>query len=582
MSGGRFLSEFPGVSTEAWERAICGDLKGAGNAATLIWNAEDGLAIKPFYRAEDLGGLGFPDAAPGDFPYVRGTAASAEWRIREEIDEQDPEAANQAALQAVAGGAEEIAFRGTKLATSSDLGLFVAGLAGVPIYLKGVDQQAIGLIVARLKTRPHRASVCADLDWSANPGFAAELIAEMPAELVPFNIPAEEFQECGAGRIEEVGFTLAAAVDFVEEMKRRGLSADRAADAAGFSFSMGPEFFLEIAKLRAFRLAWAQAAECMGIGREHAKARIHARTSYWNRTVYDARVNMLRATTEAMSAVLGGADTVSTAPYDECYKAPDENSRRLARNIQLILKHEAQLARVADPGGGAYALEAVTGQIAAKAWKVFQEIEAAGGYRAAIADGLAGRILEQRKTARQLAIAQRRRVLTGTNRFADPRETALDRIDAGRGERRWRAGQMFEALRLRTERHIRRTGTTPLILLAEIGDAKMRTARSGFAADLLACAGLPSQARRFESAEAIAGAKADLIVLCSSDAEYLAIATVLLPRLRAAGTGTPVLVAGNPESAEQLKAGGIADFLHMRRNAVEFLTALLQTMGIGA
>jgi methylmalonyl-CoA mutase len=260
------------------------------------------------------------------------------------------------------------------------------------------------------------------------------------------------------------------------------------------------------------------------------------------------------------------------APFDECYKAPDAASRRLARNTQILLKQEALLSRVADPGAGSYCLEVITDFIASGGWKLMQEIEAAGGYRRASADGMVARILEKSQAAREKAVISRRRVFTGTNQYANPSERALERVDMSRVSRPVRGTLSYEQLRLRTERHAAGSGKVPRVLLAEIGDAKMRAARSNFAASLFACAGFQVVTERFDSAEEIAAVSADLIVLCSSDPEYLASATELLSMLKALGRSTPILVAGNPETAKQLKDAGVADFVHIRSNPIELLT----------
>jgi methylmalonyl-CoA mutase len=279
-----------------------------------------------------------------------------------------------------------------------------------------------------------------------------------------------------------------------------------------------------------------------------------------------------------MSAVLGGADSICVAPFDECARTPDDTSRRLARNTQIILKQEAFLARVADPGGGSYYLETLTDSIARKAWKQLQEIEAAGGFRKATA--MIAETLAARRAALDKSAVSRRRVLTGTNRFANAAERALDRMDSMPTADSFRAALPFEQLRLRTERSEIETGKTQRVLLAEIGDAKMRSARSTFVADFFACAGLATKIERFETPRHIASAHVDLIVLCSSDAEYLTLATALLTELKARSVETPVLIAGNPETSDQLRAAGVTEFVHLRSNPIELLTSLQQLLGI--
>ena len=221
-----------------------------------------------------------------------------------------------------------------------------------------------------------------------------------------------------------------------------------------------------------------------------------------------------------MAAVLGGADSVMVAPFDACYRGPDEASRRLARNTQLLLKHEAGMGRVADAAGGSYYVETITDFLASEGWKIMQGIEARGGYRKAQEDGAIAAALERSMAAREKAVASRRRVFVGTNQFANPAEQAMNRCEGGRICETKRGTQPYEELRLRTERHMAAGGQTPRVLLAEFGDVKLRAARSNFAANFFACAGFETVTRRFRRTQEIAAAEGDLIVLCSSDKEY--------------------------------------------------------------
>ena len=579
MATESLLSEFPAVSTEEWERIIRESISGAEYASRLIWHAEEGLAVRPYYRSEDLGSLTFLDAAPGEFPYVRGNGARGDWRIREEVDFSDPEEANRAASQAIAAGAEEIAFAAARIETSSDIAVLLANLNEIPIHFEHLNHSGARMLVDRLSKKPHSAPISAGIDPLADLDFSVELLRDADSGIRLFQIHAEEFQERAAGCIEEIGFTLAAAVEFTAEMQERGFEIGKITDSLSFSFAMGPEFFLQIAKLRAFRMVWAQAVESFGGNEEDAKAVIHARTSRWNTTVYDPHVNILRATTEAISAILGGAGSFLVAPFDDCYRQPEESSRRLARNTQIVLKRESLLSRVADPLGGSYLIETLTNAIATKSWKLFQELERAGGFRKAKAAGIVDAVLERRVTARDEAMAIRRLVLTGTNRFAVAAERLPNHVDAERIGSIGRSAQGFEQLRIRAE-HYAASARLPRILLAESGDAKMRRARSQFAVEFFACAGLASETKFFRSPEEIAESDADLVVLCSSDAEYLPVASELVPMLKARESRAGVVIAGNPDTAEQLRALGIAEFIHIRCNAVEVLSALQRQMGM--
>src|ERR1019366_2963583 len=580
MATDHLLHEFPPVSTQEWEEVILKDLKGADYAKKLVWQTDEGLAVKPYYRAEDIAALQYLDAAPGEFPFVRGAHAMADWRICEEIDAIDPEEANRAALSAVAAGAEEISFCNVTIENASDLGLLLANMSQIPVHFQSPDEHVIRLLMKRLAERREPSPVSTGFDPLTNLDFAAEVIRSAPPALAPFTIHGEEFEESGATAVEEVGFTLAAAVDFIAAMQSRGIAVGRAAGSVTLSFSTGANYFFEIAKLRAFRMVSAQAIENFGGTREEAKARIHARTSRWNKTIYDPHVNILRATTEAMSAILGGADSISVAPFDECYKSPDDASRRLARNTQILLKQEALLSRVADPGAGSFCIEFTTDFIAREGWKQMQALDAAGGYQESKSDGKIAQALKQSVATKEKAVLSRRRVFTGTNQYANLSERALDRVDFSRLTNVRRGTEVYELLRLRTERHEALTGKIPRVMLAEFGDVKMRSARSNFAANFFACAGFDIANQRFDSADEIAACDAALIVLCSSDAEYLALATELMPKLNARGRSTPVLVAGNPETTEQLKAAGIADYVHVRSNPIELLAKWQNNLGV--
>ena len=580
MATESFLSEFPPISTEQWEHIIREKITGAEYASKLIWHPEEGLAVKPYYRSDDLAGLQFLNAGPGEFPFVRGTRSKGDWRIREEIDLAEPEDANHCARAALAAGAEEIAFRHTRVENPGDLAILLADLHEAPIAFVDSEPAIVRLVIERISKRPHGAWISTDLDPLADLDLSAELLLNAPPGFRPFGIHADEFQERAAGSVEEVGFALSAAVDFVAEMQERGCSVDRIAASMSFSFAMGPEFFIQIAKLRAFRLVWSRAVETFGGANDAARTSIHACTARWNATLYDPQINILRATTEAISAVLGGADSISVLPFDDCFRLPDDDSRRLARSTQIILKKESVLSRVADPVGGSYMIEALTNSIASKAWKLFQELETAGGYRKALATGLIASVLDKRMASRENEVACRRYALIGTNRFADASAHVLKTVDGFQAGSLPRAAQSFETLRLRTERCTNQTGIQPRIVLAEIGDAKMRKARSQFAADFLACAGLVARKSPFASAKDIADSDAELIILCSSDAEYLPIAADLMPILKHHSEPAKIVIAGNPDTAEQLKDLGIVDFIHLRSNAVETLARIQQMIGI--
>lgn len=361
-------------------------------------------------------------------------------------------------------------------------------------------------------------------------------------------VRADWFHESGATAVQELGWALAWGVD---ELASRGPAE------LTFVYAVGSNYFFEIAKLRAARALWNQAAAAFPT---RARLRLHAVTALSNKSTYDPHTNLLRATTEALSAAIGGANAITIRPA--------RFSNHLARSIHRILKEEAHIDGVADPAAGSYYIEALSNQLAQAAWKVFQAIEAGGGYRKALESGaIAGELAAQRQ-ARKKAVASRRRTLVGVNNYPDLNETALGQEPVPAPEAgpfpALRLAEDFEQIRLRTERANR-----PTVLLLKRGDLKMRMARTNFCANFFGCGGFTI--RESEELEPAA-----LIVLCSSDAEYLAFARDICPRAPA-----PVIVAGNPkDQMEALQQAGVAGFVHVLSNAVDTLREWQTRLGM--
>ena len=208
MASDNLLQEFPRVTTQAWEEAIARDLKGADSARKLIWKTEEGLAVKPYYRAEDIAGLPFLDTAPGDFPYLRSTRFTGDWRIREEIEAADPEQANREARNAVAAGAEEIAFLSVVVRNASDLRMLLVDLQAIPVHFQNAGEPLLRLLIDRFKERRYPHSVSTGCNPLVSPDFAAEALGILAPGLIPFTIDGSEFEEAGATAVEEIGLSV--------------------------------------------------------------------------------------------------------------------------------------------------------------------------------------------------------------------------------------------------------------------------------------------------------------------------------------------------------------------------------------
>jgi methylmalonyl-CoA mutase len=395
-----------------------------------------------------------------------------------------------------------------------------------------------------------------------SPGWEISQDTPPPAEA----IRADLLHEAGAHCVQQLGYAIAAGVERLAALAATKPLADAAREIE-FVFAVGPSYFLEIAKLRAARLLWAQAVSAFGSKDDSAGSmRLHVRTARRSKSICDRYTNLLRATTEALSAVIGGCDRLMVEPFGfDAHRAV---------NIQRILMEEAHMDAVADPAGGSYYIEALTDSIAREAWKLFQQVEAEGGFAKALESGSIGKLLGGTRAARDQALSSRRRSLVGVNNYPDLTEkTPGTNAPAGLSSPlpQCRIAEPFEKIRQRTIEHARAAGRYPKVLLLRRGDAKMRGARVNFCLNFFGCAGFD-----MAESEEYAGTDADLIILCSSDPEYPAFAQEVCPNVK-----VPVLVAGNPkDQIAELKAAGVQGFVHMLSDMVETLTQLQNKLGI--
>jgi methylmalonyl-CoA mutase len=237
-------------------------------------------------------------------------------------------------------------------------------------------------------------------------------------------VHSRAWHESGANAVQELAFTLATGVEYLREMSDRELDANVAGPRIRFAITVGENFFMEIAKLRALRLTWSRAVEAFGGDAKAQRACLHVRTSHWNKTVYDAHNNILRATVEAFAGVAGGCDSMQVGAFDEVFRQPDDFSQRLARNTQLVLQKECELAHVIDPAGGSWYVESLTAELAGRAWSLFREIEKRGGMAAALAAGFPQEAIAVTAAEKIKSVRQRCQSIIGVNQYANPKEKA--------------------------------------------------------------------------------------------------------------------------------------------------------------
>ncbi len=609
----KLFTEFPPVSTEQWEAAITTDLKGADYERKLVWKTGEGFNVRPYYRAANLEGIDFLQAEAGRFPYVRGTHNDNTWLVHQTVAVECPKEANRTALKLLESGVDSIGFCiKSEEFTAQQLDELLSG-----IVLPAVERTFCGSKVSHIAemviayAERHgvakddlRANFCIDpiiADLSVKGDFCCnngEKCFARIAELIKatddykhvriVNVSGATFSNAGSTIVEELAFSLSAAHEYIVRLTDLGLSIDQVARKIRFSLAVTSNYFLEMAKFRAARLLWANIVKGYNPEKEcSCKMFAHATTSAWNQTVYDPYVNMLRGTTEAMSAAIAGVHSLEVTPFDYAFEAPTEFSMRIARNTELLLKHESHMDHVVDPAGGSYYIENLTKEIAEQAWALFREIEDKGGYIEAFR---AGAIVERVKASaatKDKNIATRRLTLLGANQYPNFNEVADKAIAeqcvtraAGEENRLtpYRGAMAFEAMRLKVDR----SGKTPKAFMLTCGSLAMARARAQFSCNFFACAGIRVMDNTFfksieEGVEAAIASKAEIVVVCSSDDDYATVA----PKVKELLADRAILVvAGAPACAPELEAQGITNFINVKSNVLETLKDYLNKLGI--
>ncbi|MCL2502812.1 MAG: acyl-CoA mutase large subunit family protein, partial [Bacteroidales bacterium] len=440
----KLFTEFPPIPTRQWETVIEKDLKGADYNKKLVWRTDEGLSIPPYYRKENLKDIKHLDAIPGCFPFVRGVKRDNNWFIHQGYcAHYNYKEANRQALDGIAKGVDSVGFcvDGSKECTLIDMEMLLTGinLEKIEINFEGcrcatalsyiysftdyVQKQSVSPQLVRgsfdfdpLRRLTTKGAFCHPDSMNRLKACVAAVEAFPGLRVV--GVEAYTIHAAGASAVQELAFGLAMGSEYLNRLIEDGCTAEEAARRIKFTFAVGANYFMEIAKFRAARLLWANMVKAYGAKDEHSmKMVVHAVTSPWNQTVYDPYVNMLRGTTEAMSAAIAGVDSLEVLPFDYAFRPPGEFSNRIARNTQIILKEEAYFDKVTDPSAGSYYIENLTQAIADAAWKLFNEVEEMGGYTAAFEAGFIQAQVKATAQKRDMNIATRRDTLLGTNQF---------------------------------------------------------------------------------------------------------------------------------------------------------------------
>jgi methylmalonyl-CoA mutase len=603
-------SEFPPATAEQWRKLVAAVLKSASFDERLVRRTYDGLRVEPLYPPQR-------DAAAIPFPRT-GSA----WTIMQRVDHPHAADANAEALHDIANGA-------------TGLALVFAGGAGEYGYGLPLDEQAISravqgvdlgrtvididchalpaeiakLIAALCK---HRSIAAPDMNirfgfdpigaMSASGGAAlaggeigSVLCAGMHALSEagfrgPFAVADGRLvHNAGGSEAQELAYVLAVAVAYLRILESAGIALAAARTLIYFRLAADAEQFLSMSKLRALRKLWARVEQSCSL--QPAPILIAAETAWRMMTRRDPYVNMLRTTVAVVGAGLGGADAVTVLPFSMALGLPDRFARRIARNTQLVLSEESNLARVSDPAAGAGGIEAITEQLCRTAWKEFQEIERAGGVEAALQRGMIQQKIAIVRSKRERAVATRKDAITGTSDFPDLGELPVTVADVAPTRPAYadarlfaalpsiRLAQPFEELRDVSDRMLANSGTRPQIFLACLGEVSDFSGRANFARNLFAAAGFEAiDGGAFPNNDQMIAAfrsrKASIACLCSSDERYAREGPAAVAALRNAGAA--VWVAGRPD--DELRKAGVSGFIFSGCDALAELRAAHRTL----
>ena len=417
----KLFEQFPPVTRQEWMDKINADLKGADFNKKLVWKSGEGFDVMPFYLQEDMKNLTYIDAF---LPlYLRGDVMTNSndrgvilpanrWLVRQNINVSDYSAANKKAVKILQKGIDSIGFiiGDPESINDENLTLLLDGInpdsSEINFLSEGRAREIISSLIRISGNKGFdkstlRGAVEADplgrlmingtLCIPVEAGFDYLAALTKETSILPnyrnIQVNGSNFTNAGSSTVQELGFSISMATEYLAQLTDRGISVEDAVSKIRFSFGIGSDYFMEIAKLRAARILWEQIADAYNVSdKKRFRMEIHSVTKVWNDTIDDPYINMLRTQTEAMSAVLGGTDSLTINPFD-IGDLPDEFSERIARNQQLILKEEAWFDKVADPSAGSYYIENLTSLIAENSWKLFTEIENMGGFISALNSG---------------------------------------------------------------------------------------------------------------------------------------------------------------------------------------------------
>lgn len=585
-----------------WLEQIRKDLK-SDDTSRFESREREGLRISP---------LGHPEASTKPLfigayrrPHHPEFAYANDWEMEVALGTDDLVKTNKRALELLSSGATSLRFQGIGISNQEELQLVLRQILPDAVQLhfdagEGAPALLFMLIDAmqqrsKLDLKALRGSVMFDVpgDWFRNGNFQfsesddwavlESMIQASTASLPSFRTLVHDgrsWHECGGAAVSELAFSLSAFQAAFQRLSQT-IEPGQLASVAALHLASGSDYFLNLAKFRAARLLWHMFLEAYGLDSTSYPLEIYSHSAQRNKTLADPYNNVLRASTEGMAAVSGGADNLCIGAHDALFNEENTDALRLGLNLQHLMREESRLDKVCDPASGSWYIDTLTTQLCEKAWERFLEIEQAGGYLAALRKGSIQETLQREQNQLRHDVRTRRRVLVGTSQFADAQahlpalnllqRDPLLREPAWKTLEPYRESETFERIRLHLQHSARNKA-----FLAVFGDAKMRDLRAGFARDFVALAGMKStvgdpQVHVLDQLQSNDARNASVIILCAGDGDYAA-AVEMMQKDR--WPDAPIWIAGKSDDA--LKASGIQAFIHLGCDAEAVFRSWLQ------
>ncbi len=629
--------DFPTPTYEEWKEAAVSFLKGAPFDKKLKTKTYEGITLEPMYFRSDVGELAGSNKFPGEGDFLRGTGTTGylnrSWEICQETSCSTAEEFNSITKKEIAKGITAIS---PKLMTGSGFTLsteeeFKTAFEGInlnewPVYVN-TGSSVIKTLELLKKYAADKGIELADVKgaFEADPvGILAEYgcigaetektfddmaasvkwAIDNKSSLRTVGVDSTAYVNAGASAVQELSYAFTTAVEYINRMLDRGLSIDEVAGRVRFTMAVSPNFFMEIAKFRAARVIWSKIVKSYGGSEESAALYVHARTSAYSQTKYDPYVNMLRTTTEAFSAVVGGVNSIHTSAFNEITGKEDDFARRISRNVQIILKEESHMDQLIDPAGGSFYIEKLTEEILNAAWKGFQAIEADGGMVEALKTGAPQKAITEVAEKRWADTAKRKAKVVGVNMYANTTEekpeafverASVEEIAAKMAESSdfkvdalniHRIADKYEGMRDDVFAFNEKEGRNPKLFLANMGGLGQYKARADFTKGFFETGAFEvvypkGFATPEDAAKAAVEAGVDAVAICSTDDTYPEIVPAFIKALGDAKEKLPVILAGFPkDQIDAHKEAGVDEFIYMGADNYGIISRLHKRIGV--